>query len=681
VRICPFEAASTLFSRTVDVGLYPPMESSFPDVRADGVLRVPVLDAERVEVRFSPLRSRDRFDPDDWRREELSPDSDAQDWYHLDLDDLGLADGEYEYEFVVHRGDDDPDVVPDPFARKITRFQGRRGTFEIRDGEQFRPPFSWEDELPDDRTLPQNNELVVYELPLRWATSASGEYRREIPDGDFQDLLTDHLDRLADLGVNAIELLPVQDAPVTLDWGYGSRYFFAPDLDFGGPIDARYLMKACHQRGIRVLLDVVMNHATECPLDELAGDRFFLDPDEAPGRPDWGGRRFDFDETVDGYHPAREFLFAMADHWIREYHVDGFRVDEYKGMDHPEFVQEFRDRAWATHSDAFDDRPFVVVAEDSWGRAEIVHDAEDNPDCRKVVDSMWNFDYRDEARRVLRDDVDTEAGEPTRSERIRALIAGDRTWDDVDREFGDGFADLAKAVNYLTSHDIGEADEARLMNFVFGDLVADEGLGDGSVDNVRYLIDELVTAAPEVRIDAHGEAVDRVRGAFALLLTSVGIPMFLAGEEFGDVHDLDYTDWQRQMEDPVHWHRASYPGHDALRESVSDLIHLRTSTEALQRNEVEFFYSHPEIDDDEGARVVAYCRTAGESLGSEGQVVVVANFGGGDFEGFEVPWHWGNADDVTERGDPLRETARQFAPEEERATLSLAPYQVRVFST
>lgn len=652
----------------------------FPDVREDGVLRVPVTDADRVEVRFAPLLSRDRFDPKSWQTEALDPVPDATDWYQLDVDGLDLTDGRYEYEYVVHRGDDEPVVAADPFAEEITRFRGRRGTFRIRDGERFQPTFSWEDELPD-AGLPENNELVVYELPLRWASPASSNDDRNVPDGDFESLLSEHLDELESLGVNAIELLPIQDAAVTLDWGYGTRFFFAPDLNFGGPVDAKFLVKECHKRGIRVLMDIVMNHARECPLETLAGDRFFLDPEEKPDRPDWGGRRFDFENAVDGYHPAREFLYSMAEFWIREYHVDGFRIDEFKGMDHWKFVQEFRDRAWAAHRDEFSDRPFLVVAEDSWGRTEIVREEDGNPDGRTVVDAMWNFDFRDESRRLLRGEIETEPGEPSRSERIQALISGGQTWDDRDRAFEEGFTDLSQAVNYMTSHDMGERGEQRLMNYLFGELVRERGIGDGSIDNVRYLLDELVTAAPGVQIDAHEEAVDRVRGSFALLLTAVGIPMFLTGEEFGDVHDLDYTDWQLKMEDPVEWSRRDYPGHDALRSGVRDLIHLRTSTEALQRNEVEFFYAHPTIDEDDGVPAFAYCRTGGRELGSEEQVVVVANCGPDGFEAFDIPWPWTDTDRVEERGDPVRGTPPEFLPDEEGATLSLAPFQVRVFTT
>ena len=653
------------------------MCASFPAVDEDGTLRVPATDAEEVEIRFAPVTARDHFDPDGWRHETLEADPDRSDWYRIDLDGLELSDGTYEYEYVVSRSDGESVVAADPFAEEITKFGGRRGVFRIEDGRRFRPEFSWEDELPEDGELPDNNEMVIYELPLRWTAS---DANRKVPLGDFEDLLFRRLDYLADLGVNAIELLPVQDAPATIDWGYGTRFFFAPDLDLGEPIDAKCFVKACHRRGIRVLLDVVMNHATECPLEELAPDRFFLDPDEKPDRPSWGGRRFDFEATADGYHPAREFHYRTAEFWVREYHVDGFRIDEYKGMDSPEFVQTFRDRARDAHEEQFPDRPFTVIAEDSWGRAGIVNDEPDNPDGRSVVDAMWNFDFRDEARRLMHDGIDTEPGEPSRTDRVRALIAGDRTWDGAERGFDEGFADLSQAVNYFTSHDTGREGEQRLMNDFFGGLVEQRGLGDGSVDNVGYLIDQLITA-DGVEIDAHEEALDRVRSAFAILLTAAGVPMFLAGEEFGDVHDLDYTDWRLKMTDPIEWDRRDYPGHRDLVERVSDLIDLRTGAEALQRNEVDLFYAHPSFDEDDGVRAFAYCRTGGRELGEREQVVVAANLGDDDFDDFQMPWPWADVERVEERGTPLFGDAPEFSPDEQRADIPLAPFQVRVFTT
>lgn len=260
----------------------------------EGRLRIPAPDAETVAVRFAPLSARDRFAPEAWRREPLQPVPSAAGYYEVDINSLHLPDGTYEYEFLVSTGDGSPRVVPDPFAEEITRFGGYRGIFHIGEGRRVRPTFSWEDELPGGRALPNNNEIVIYEMPLRWMEAESPDYARQVGLGDFDHVIFAHLDRLTELGINAIELLPVQDSADTLNWGYGTRFFFAPDFDMGMPVDMKFFVKCCHQRGIRVFLDVVMNHARDCPLDALAEDWFFLRSGEEPDRPSWGGRRFNY---------------------------------------------------------------------------------------------------------------------------------------------------------------------------------------------------------------------------------------------------------------------------------------------------------------------------------------------------------------------------------------------------
>src|SRR4029078_1511946 len=131
--------------------------------------------------------------------------------------------------------------------------------------------------------------------------------------------------------------------------------------------------------------------------------------------------------------------------------------------------------------------------------------------------------------------------------------------------------------------------------------------------------------------------LERVRSAFALSLTSVGIPMILSGEEFGDVHDLDHTNFRLKMSDPVDWTRRDKSHNNRmLWSNVRDLIELRTGEPALQRNEVTFFYWHPAIDENDGDAVFAFCRAGGAALGSPRQVVTVANVGGRTYGEFHL---------------------------------------------
>jgi 1,4-alpha-glucan branching enzyme len=158
--------------------------------------------------------------------------------------------------------------------------------------------------------------------------------------------------------------------------------------------------------------------------------------------------------------------------------------------------------------------------------------------------------------------------------------------------------------------------------------------------------------------------------------------MILAGDEFGDVHDLDHTNWRLKMSDPVDWQRRDdWPNNRELWERVRELIGLRTSHPALTRNEVDLYYFHPTFDDNDGERVLAYCRSGGKSLGNANQVVVIANLGPRDYTDYHLPWHWPNPLRVQEIAPPTFHTDLNVFAGNGWASLSLAPFQVRVFTT
>lgn len=656
-----------------------------------GVLCIPAFGANAVQLRYRLIEERDMATPGhpdrSWTHAAaLAPSLEQLGYYQIDLNSLGLRDGTYEYEFVLNGEEARP--VSDPFAEEITKFGGYRGLFHVEGGRRVKPTFSWEGEIAEGTRLPQNNQIVIYEMALHWMSPS--EEALHVALGTFEKVVFEHLDELSSLGINAIELMPIQDSKDTIAWGYGTRYFLAPDWDMGTPLDLKFFIKCCHQRGVRVILDVVMNHSLACPLEELAADRFYLEPGskaEGAERQDWGGRLFRYRTPVDGHYPAREFQFSMAEFWVREYRVDGFRVDEFKGINNWDFLREFRARAWAEHERLFPDRPFIVIAEDSGRRAESTQGAQ------PAADSIWNFAFRDELRRLLLDRMETAWGQPPRRERIQEMIRGSRMWDDWSHEFKQGFTDLAQAVDYVTSHDMQQPNEQRLMNLFLADLLTTRHLIDLSDQSsvvgarrethaVRAIVDHLDAQFSAMR-EAHAEALDRVGSAFALMLTSVGVPMFVAGEEFADIHDLEHTNDKVKQLDAVNWERRAYPGHRDLLERVRRLIELRTHHAALQRNEVEFFYFHPRIDENQAERVFAYCRTGGMPLGSPSQVVVVASCGPQSFEAtrFDFPWFWRDPLRLQEHGVPRGAHEGVLLNEGRTFSVPLAPFQVRVFST
>jgi len=236
---------------------------------------------------------------------------------------------------------------------------------------------------------------------------------------------------------------------------------------------------------------------------------------------------------------------------------------------------------------------------------------------------------------------------------VRHLISKDGVWNDDfgHGHFDRGYADLANSVDYATSHDVAEAQ--RMMNYLLGSILSAQALGPGDVADVRAALDTAELHPSQQSGQRNGAvafALYRIFGVFALLLTSVGMPMFLAGEEFGDVHDLDFTDVQSKQQDPVQFRRLAFPGNRTLQDQVGRLITLRANHPSLQRNEVQFFYFHPQFDDNDAPRVFGYARTAGNPVGNLGQVIVLANMGPQKFTSYEVPgWPW-QALPVTEIG-------------------------------
>jgi 1,4-alpha-glucan branching enzyme len=394
------------------------------------------------------------------------------------------------------------------------------------------------------------------------------------------------------------------------------------------------------------------------------------------GRNDFGQVLFRYNTpSYDSYYAGREFLYEMAQYWVTEYHIDGFRIDDFADIQNWDFGQAFRQRAWAAAGQVTAGKPFIVIAEDSTRNFASTGDNALN--WQQVVDAIWNFGYRDEIRRLLLDQIVTNWGQASRTQRVIHLLSRDGVWNNwAQGSFDAGFADMACSIAYITSHDV--ADAPRLMNVILGSILQAQQMGAGDVPNVRADIDNPPND-PRVT-GAVSFALYRVFGAFALLITSVGIPMFLAGEEFADVHDLDYEAVDPKQQDPVQWQRAAYPGNAALLARITSLIQLRTSNGALQRNEIAFFYFHPQFDDNDAPRVFGYARTGGASVGTTGQVIVLANMGAEKFPVYAVPgWPWGSTalTEIGKAGDP----APVYDAGSQSLTLALDAFQVRVFTT
>jgi maltooligosyltrehalose trehalohydrolase len=166
--------------------------------------------------------------------------------------------------------------------------------------------FAWTDH--DWRGVPRA-ELVFYELHVGTFT----------PEGTF-DAIVPRLDALRDLGVTAIELMPVAQFPGTRNWGYDGVHLYAPQNTYGGPRGLQRLVDACHAAGLAVFLDVVYNHLGPEGNYLREFGPYFTDRYRTP----WGSA-LNYDDA--GCDAVRGFILDNVRLWIDTYHLDGLRLD------------------------------------------------------------------------------------------------------------------------------------------------------------------------------------------------------------------------------------------------------------------------------------------------------------------------------------------------------------------
>jgi maltooligosyltrehalose trehalohydrolase len=188
-------------------------------------------------------------------------------------------------------------ILPDPMSR--AQPEGVRGPSAVVDPSTFR----WTDDAWPGLRLEQ---LVLYELHVGTFT----------PAGTF-DAVRARLDELRDLGVTAIELMPVGTFPGRYGWGYDGLYPSAPHPAYGGPEELARLVDAAHAAGLGVVLDVVYNH-----LGPGAEVITAFGPYTDPGREMFWGPAIAFQ-----HRGVREWAIQSAEGWVRDYHVDGLRLD------------------------------------------------------------------------------------------------------------------------------------------------------------------------------------------------------------------------------------------------------------------------------------------------------------------------------------------------------------------
>ena len=258
------------------------------------------------------------------------------DYFWVTVDGLQLGK-EYSYQYLV----DGSVRVGDPYAEKVLDPWNDKWISTAVYPNPMTYPSGGEDMVSVFETSPRPyvwsvskfdrpavKTLAIYELLLRDFTT----------EGSINGAL-EKLDYLDDLGINAIELMPIQEFDGNDSWGYNTCYYFAPDKAYGTKRDVKRFIDECHKRGIAVILDVAINHATgqfpyakmwwNSSANKTASNNPFFNVDATHN---WSVYH-DFNHT---YSATRDYFKEVLKFWITEYKIDGYRFDLSKGfVQHP----------------------------------------------------------------------------------------------------------------------------------------------------------------------------------------------------------------------------------------------------------------------------------------------------------------------------------------------------------
>ncbi len=443
------------------------------------------------------------------------------------------------------------------------------------------PPFAWKD--ANWRTPPLR-DLAIYELCVR--DFAGGWVADQPHYGALPDLLS-YVDYLVALGVNAVELMPIQAFPGNSSWGYNPVFYFAIANSYGRPDDLKRLVDACHARGLAVILDVAFNHAWSQqpyyhiypplygPKGEWLADWnpfFHQTPAAING---WGGLDWDHFSPV-----TTHYFQDVVRFWLREYHVDGFRFDWVGGVEYDSRAPQRADFdpyhgmhaiGWAARQE----KPDCLLIGEYW-QLEGTNPAKSA--ARLVqetpMDACWNDQFHHIVDEVLNQRWEWEKRD------IYQALAGYRE---------QGFTSAAQTVNYSCSHD-----EVRPEH------------------EIKFYSGKHITRPRGWSLDQ----VARAKGLLGLiaLFTAPGVPLLWQGQEFAEdgARTIDFQ--------PLDWAKLREPAHAAHYKQVVRLLHARRAHAALRSEHLAFF-STDFVQD----KLVAFRRWANDASIGE-QVVVALNF-------------------------------------------------------
>jgi maltooligosyltrehalose trehalohydrolase len=416
----------------------------------------------------------------------LSLEPSAPGWFELVTD--AARPGSH-YRFRI----DNTLEVPDP----ASRFQPRdvHGPSEVIDPKVF----DWHDEAWRGRRW---QDAVLYELHVAAFT----------PSGTFS-AIRERLDYLMDLGITALELMPVADFPGKCNWGYDGVFPFAPDSTYGRPEDLKELIQSAHARGMMILLDVVYNHfGPEGNYLNSYAPQFFADRPHTP----WGNR-INFDGCDN--RAVRDFFIHNALYWLTEYHFDGLRLDAVHAIHDDSIPHILAELAGAVRTSIGPERHVHLILENERNQARYLQRTQG---CRPhAYTAQWNDDIHHSLHVLITSETDGYYSDYS-----------ERPLDCLARCLAEGFAYQGDVSIYRHGQRRGESTHglppAAFVSFLQNhDQIGNRAFG----ERIINLADRPA-----------------VRAATEVLLLAPAPPMLFMGEEFGaETPFLFFCDFERSL--------------------------------------------------------------------------------------------------------------------------------------
>ncbi|MBN2001468.1 T9SS type A sorting domain-containing protein, partial [candidate division KSB1 bacterium] len=392
-----------------------------------------------------------------------------------------------------------------------------------------KPPFPWEN---TGFQRPAVTDLVIYELLLR-----------DFLQTHSFTTLADTLGYFKKLGVNAIELMPVNEFEGNSSWGYNPSFYFAVDKYYGPAENLKRFIDKAHKNGIAVILDIVLNHAYgQCPLVRLYTCQMYLNPwfNEVSPNPvyAWG---YDFNHES---RAAQDFIDRVTSYWLTEFQVDGFRLDFTKGFtntpgdggsydaDRIRILKRLADHIWSEKTGAY------IILEHFCSNKE----EKELSDYGMLIWGNMNYNYN-EATMGYHDDNKSD---------FSGISWVKRGWTQP------------HLVGYMESHD-----EQRLMykNLQYGN------------SSSGYNIQSLSTA------------LERIQPAAAFFFTIPGPKMIWQFGELG--YDVDIDQNGRTGPKPIRWDYFKDRDRRRLFDIYAALIRLKIDCPAFESRNYELDLAEP----------------------------------------------------------------------------------------